>query len=184
MLLGALQITIEDRAQRDIPLEDYANGERDSDMFALGSIDKVPIVMLAGSDDTTCTNLNARRLLNQFGATQKSLRTVQGAGHFFWGWATGDRFISELIASIEGTDTSDFEAMSGGEVISSLWDRYASEYGGTVLTLILLAIAIVTIGLCVGCCCLCATCCACCTCCRACLRRGKSGDSYQRAPEF
>ena len=108
MLLGALQIYIEDRAQRDIPLEDYANGERESDMFDLNSIDKVPIVMLSGSVDTTCTNLSARRLLNQFGPTQKTLRNIEGAGHMFWVWASGDRYVSELISSIEGTDTSDF----------------------------------------------------------------------------
>lgn len=59
-----------------------------------------------------CTADQAYRIAEELGATNKTVRTVYGADHGYFTWATGDRFLSEVVASIEGTDDSNFEMMT------------------------------------------------------------------------
>ena len=61
------QIYTENRPQRFIPLEDYSDGERQSEAIELSNISRVQIVMFAPSNDNICTNQNAQRILYEIG---------------------------------------------------------------------------------------------------------------------
>ena len=61
------QIYTENRPQRFISLEDYSDGQRQSEAIELSNISRVQIVMFSGSNDNTCTNQNAHRILTEVG---------------------------------------------------------------------------------------------------------------------
>ena len=175
-------------------MEDYAAGTRRSNELSLSSISQVPITMIAGKKDPVCTNDASWRIYSELRNTERTFRQVEGAGHLYFIWATGDRFTEELVASIEGTDDSDFGIMSLWEVGQQLVQRYthmspkevqtlatgvggnvvekyAADYGPAVGAVVVGLICLVLIAVCGCCCCLCVLC-GCCGCaCRACRKK-------------
>lgn len=64
----------EDRFQEPINVKDYANGYRQSPLVDLSVVNRVPVSLVIGEDDTTCTPDNARRIFNWLGDTDKNIR--------------------------------------------------------------------------------------------------------------
>ena len=127
--------------------------------------------MFSGVNDNVCTNANAVRIMHETGSPDVTIRNINGAGHLYFGYVTGERWTNDLIGSIEGYQTGDIEAMSAGEIASSVWDTYCEALGET-LAIILLVLMILLL----ACCCIC--CCCCCACCRCCCKKGR--DDYDR----
>ena len=142
--------------------------------------------MIAGKKDPVCTNEASWRIYSELRNADRTFRQVEGAGHLYFIWATGDRFVEELVASIEGTDTSDFKIMSLWEIGQQLMQRYghmspkeakvlASQVGGNVVekyvddygpalgAVVVGIISLVLVTIC-GCCCCMFVLCGCCSC--------------------
>ena len=128
------QISLEDRPQKFIPLEQYAAGERSSQAIDLGSIDQMMIVGLAGTQDDSCTIETANRIFSEFGHDNTILRPIPGADHLYFAWVTGDEFNNVLKDAIEGNDaTGEVQMMTAGQISSSIFQTYM----GLVLVLVL-----------------------------------------------
>ena len=106
------QISLEDRPQRFIPLEEYADGTRRSEEISLGTIDQMMIVGLAGTQDESCSYETAKRIFSEFGHSNTILRPIIGADHGYGAWVTGEEWNNVLKQSIEGNETGDVQMMS------------------------------------------------------------------------
>ena len=135
--------------------------------------------MLVGEYDDVCTLSSAQRILNELGTNDKTLRTIFGTDHAYFAWATGDRFIQELIASIEGTDSSDFPMMTFDEIANSFIGGLQDKYGVKVVNTFIVLFSVLLLAICICSTCLCITFCACCMGCKACLHK-QPGDGYNR----
>ena len=107
---------------------------------------------------------------------------MQGAGHLYFIWATGDQFTEEIVASIEGTDDSDFKIMSLFEVgkqLAQRWghvtpqevqtmtrevggnvvEKYQGDYGPYVGFIVGTLVLLLVLACCCCCCCMVGACC-------------------------
>lgn len=65
----------EGRFQEFISIEDYAAGKRQSELMDLASVDKIPVSMVVGRDDYTCSADDARKIFDMFEKnTEKYIR--------------------------------------------------------------------------------------------------------------
>ena len=82
----------------------------------------------------------------------------------------------EVIASIEGTDSSDFTVMSIDEMVHSFYKGLEDKYGATKVHVITTLIIVALIAVCV---------CSCYACCKACCKgKKKTEDDYTRVVEL
>ena len=140
------QISLEDRPQRFIPLEEYADGNRRSEEISLGAIDQMMIVGLAGTQDESCSYETAKRIFSELGHSNTILRPIIGADHGYGAWVTGDEWNNVLKQSIEGNETGDVQMMSVAQISSSIYQTY------TGLVLVLALGIMISIALCCLCC--------------------------------
>ena len=123
-------------------------------------------------------------------------------------WASGNDFTEELIASIEGTDDSDFKIMSlfeigkqlaqrwghltpeeahtmarevGGNVVEKYQEDYGAYFGAVVGIVVALLVIIVIASCCLCCCCVVAACGVCSCCARSVRYKYKDGHSEAEA---
>ena len=115
------QISLEDRPQRFIPLEEYADGNRHSEEISLGAIDQMMIVGLAGTSDESCSYETAKRIFSELGHSNTILRPIIGADHGYTAWVTGDEWNNVLKQSIEGNETGDVQMMSVAQISTSIY---------------------------------------------------------------
>lgn len=75
------QITIEDRYQ--VYDATYGDSQKQSAMISPGldSIDKVPIHLIVGENDTHCSLDHAKRIQSEIGSAVKSLDVIPGFTH-------------------------------------------------------------------------------------------------------
>ena len=140
------QISLEDRPQRFIPLEEYADGNRHSEEISLGAIDQMMIVGLAGTSDESCSYETAKRIFSELGHSNTILRPIIGADHGYTAWVTGDEWNNVLKQSIEGNETGDVQMMSVAQISTSIYQTY------TGLVLVLILGTMISIALCCLCC--------------------------------
>ena len=100
---------IEERFQERIPLDKYVSGEeRQSDLIDLSVIDIIPVTLVVGTEDTSCTPEDARDIFDSIGDTNKVLRYEQDFTHIdFYVGAASPTFIDRLVETIETGSVED-----------------------------------------------------------------------------
>ena len=74
----------------------YLDGERETDLIDIGSIDKVPIAMLVGKDDVTCPYSQAVITANIIGDMVTHFESIEGADHMYFSRAN-DKYFMDLV---------------------------------------------------------------------------------------
>ena len=74
----------------------YLDGERETDLVDIGSIDKVPIAMLVGKDDVTCPYSQAVITANIIGDMVTHFESIEGADHMYFSRAN-DKYFMDLV---------------------------------------------------------------------------------------
>lgn len=99
------QITVSDRYQDYDPT--YGDVERDDMPMispGLGSINTVPIHLIAGAEDTHCSYEHAQRIQSEIGPAVRSLDSMPGFEHGTFGSATSEDYVNMVLKSLEADD--------------------------------------------------------------------------------
>ena len=92
------QVTYTKRFQEYAP--HYMDGEKLAPLIDLASIDKVPVVMMAGTEDVNCPYATAQETAKILGATA-DFEVFEGEDHMYFGRATDDYFMGRLISYLQ-----------------------------------------------------------------------------------
>ena len=79
----------------------YLSGDRITELIDIPSIDKVPIVMMAGRKDRVCPHKTARRTARTIGNAVERFESIRGADHSYFGSANDEWFMGKLISYLQ-----------------------------------------------------------------------------------
>jgi len=88
-----------DRFQEFAP--DYLTGTRETALIDLAGINKVPISMLHGTEDWTCSYSRAVATASLIGDELVHLETLEGKDHGYFAGANEPAFMSRLISQLQ-----------------------------------------------------------------------------------
>lgn len=98
---------IQQRFQEFAP--NYLEGETQAALIPLDSIDKVPIAMIAGTEDPTCPYATAQHMKEVIGDAVKQFSTIEGEDHSYFGYASDEYFMSQVIHALENLPIQETE---------------------------------------------------------------------------
>ena len=75
-------------------------GDRETDLIDLGSIDKIPISMLVGTSDKTCPYFEALKTKEAIGSAVVHFQTIIGEDHGYFGSANDEWFMNLVISQL------------------------------------------------------------------------------------
>ena len=84
-----------DRFQEYAP--NYTDGDRITELIPIDTISQVPIAMLAGTRDNTCTIEVAREAADTIGNAVELFETFNRRGHGYFWTANDDCFVSHIV---------------------------------------------------------------------------------------
>ena len=71
----------------------------------LNSIDKVPIHLIVGENDTHCSLEHAKRIQSEIGPAVRSLAVMPGFEHNTFGSATGKDYVQLVLDALAAEDS-------------------------------------------------------------------------------
>ena len=74
-----------------------------TDLIPIESIDKVPIAMIASTEDPTCPYKTAEHMRDVIPSVV-SFDTMEGKDHTYYGYASDELFMSHVISALENVD--------------------------------------------------------------------------------
>jgi len=93
------QSSIEKRFQEYSPT--YEQGDTITPLIPLDSIDKVPIAMWVGSDDSLCDKTQAEDIRDTIGDAVKYYREIPGFNHMSFASANDEDFVNDVINQLK-----------------------------------------------------------------------------------
>ena len=82
---------------------DYQKGIVLTDLIPIESIDKVPIAMIASTEDPTCPYKTAEHMRDVIPSVV-SFDTMEGKDHTYYGYASDKLFMSHVTSALENVD--------------------------------------------------------------------------------
>ena len=93
------QNTYTNRFQEYAP--NYMQGERETDLIPIETIDKVPIAMLVGTADNTCPYDRAVETASIIGDAVTHFESIEGVDHGYFGSANDEWFMNLVISQLQ-----------------------------------------------------------------------------------
>ena len=93
------QCSIEKRFQEYSPT--YEQGDTQTDLIPLDTIDKVPIAMWVGEADQLCDLTQAEEIRDTIGDAVTFFKTIPDQGHLYFSHANSDEFVNEVIEQLK-----------------------------------------------------------------------------------
>jgi len=89
------QCSIEKRFQEYSPT--YQQGDTQTDLIPLHTIDKVPIAMWVGTEDTLCDAAQAEDIRDLIGDAVVHYKMMEGFNHMTFGSNNSDEFVNDVV---------------------------------------------------------------------------------------